>query len=117
MTKHLNEKALEAARNKTPLLIEQLETAAHTFSSLDPGVICVLMREAAHALTVLSGDEWLDIKDGGWKPGVRVLLWVPPYGPSTGSFHEVWHCHSVLDGDAQPTHWQPLPAPPKGESA
>lgn len=44
----------------------------------------------------------------------RVLLFVPPYGATTGHFDERWHCHSVLNKEAQPTHWMPLPDPPKG---
>lgn len=46
----------------------------------------------------------------------RVLLFVPPYGATTGHFSGPrWHCHSVLNRDAQPTHWMPLPGSPDAE--
>ncbi len=42
----------------------------------------------------------------------RVLLWVPPYGPSTGHYDDdKWHCHSVLNKDAVPTHWKRIDPP------
>ena len=57
-----------------------------------------------------------------WQPietaprdGSRLLLFVPPYGPSTGHFcatSQRWYCHSVLNKDADSTHWMPLPEPP-----
>lgn len=66
-----------------------------------------------------------------WQPietapcdGTRVLLFVPPYGAMTGHkdlFHfkgtssYIWNCHSSLNKEAQPTHWMPLPEPPKGD--
>ena len=45
--------------------------------------------------------------------GVRVLLWVPPYGPSTGHISRdgKWVIHSVLNSEAKPTHWQHVHAP------
>lgn len=65
------------------------------------------------AATALEAMEWQDISTGP-KNNMRVLLLVPPYGPTTGNFNEgVWHYHSVLNAEAQPSHWMPLPAPPE----
>lgn len=50
------------------------------------------------------------------KDRTRVLLFVPPYGVSTGHYSQEfgkWSCHSLLNKDAVPTHWMPLPTPPK----
>jgi|TARA_R110000787_G_scaffold3653_2_gene14179 hypothetical protein len=48
--------------------------------------------------------------------GERILLLVPPYGATTGHYYKDWHCHSVLNKEAVPTHWMPLPAPPKEDA-
>lgn len=61
-----------------------------------------------------------------WQPietaptnNVRVLLYVPPYGVTTGNCNEDingnirWNMHAVLNKQAMPTHWIPLPEPPK----
>lgn len=56
-------------------------------------------------------DDWLPA-DPPPKDGVRVLAWVPPYGPSTAHLENGrWHCHSVLNKDAVPTHWKHARAP------
>lgn len=65
--------------------------------------------------------DWQPIETAP-KDGTRVLVHVPPYGPFTAhnrfhSFLEArdrWHVAGLLN-DAQPTHWQPLPAPPADE--
>ena len=85
-------------------------------------------KAAAQAHYVAAVLSMLDMsKLGGWQPietapkdGARVLLWVPPYGPSTGHFDvhasaPMWRCHSVLNREAQPTHWMPLPPAPTQE--
>ena len=64
----------------------------------------------------------------GWRPietapcygeisAPRVLLFVPPYGPFTGFYEygmnwEGWSIAGLLNKDAKPTHWMPLPTPP-----
>lgn len=56
--------------------------------------------------------NWKPIKDATeLMDGSRVLLWVPPYGPSTGHYDERWHCHSVLNRDAVPTHYAAINSP------
>lgn len=59
------------------------------------------------------------------KDGTRVLLFVPPYGASTGHYRAQhnwgetasnWYAHSVLNKEAEPTHWMPLPPPPVNET-
>ena len=66
---------------------------------------------------------WNNDMDAAPKDGQRLLLWVPPYGPITGHFdlgptceYGVWRCHSILNKEAQPTHWMFLPPPPKDTS-
>ena len=61
---------------------------------------------------------WRDISTAP-RNHTRVLLYVPPYGVSCGHFDCVWEngverwiMHSVLNKEAQPTHWVPLPAAP-----
>ena len=66
--------------------------------------------------------EWRTMESAP-KDGTRVLLFVPPYGPSTGHYApartnwgpkaSLWVAHSVLNKVAAPTHWMPLPQPPK----
>ena len=66
---------------------------------------------------------WRDISTAP-KDGTRILVFVPPYGPFTAHnrFHDFgenqdrWHVAGLLNKDAAPTHWQPLPPPP-GEDA
>lgn len=50
--------------------------------------------------------------------GVRVLLWVPPYGHTTGHLGRDgrWNLHSVLNKDAKPTHWQHVFGPDTSQS-
>ena len=44
--------------------------------------------------------------------GRRVLLWVPPYGQTTGHRDEDgWHLHSILNKDAVPTLWMEVEDP------
>ena len=63
--------------------------------------------------------DWQPIETAP-KDGGRILLYVPPYGPSCGHYRESgwgrgtsnWYAASVLNKEAEPTHWMPLPAPP-----
>ena len=66
-------------------------------------------------------DGWMGIESAP-RDGSRVTVFVPPYGAMAGhnNFHlfggqkdDIWHCHSCLNKEAQPTHWMPLPTPPK----
>lgn len=76
---------------------------------------------AADALLALTTGGWRSI-DSAPRDGSRVLLFVPPYGPSTGHYEpsrsnwgpnaSLWVAHSVLNKEAGPTHWMPLPEPP-----
>lgn len=66
--------------------------------------------------------QWQPIETAP-KDGTRVLLFVPPYGPSTGHYEparvnwgpnaSLWVSHSILNKEAAPTHWMPLPTPPQ----
>ena len=61
--------------------------------------------------------EWQPIETAP-KDGTRVILHVSPYGAMTGHFEmfgpiRKWNMHSCLNQSAQPTHWMPLPAPPR----
>ena len=42
----------------------------------------------------------------------RILLFVPPYGISCGHWDNGWCCHSILNKEAQPTHWMRINEPP-----
>lgn len=64
--------------------------------------------------------QWQDISTAPCD-GTRILALVPPYGATTAHFDihnsHRFICHSVLNRDAQPTHWMPLPfAPATGGS-
>ena len=72
--------------------------------------------------------EWVSVKDRLPEEGEDVLLFFGgKYGNmATGFWHGeekedcVWWCAYTDDGfytdcDYKPTHWMPLPAPPKGE--
>lgn len=66
--------------------------------------------------------EWQRM-DSAPRDGTRVLLIVPPHGVSTGHFDmarsnwgpdaSLWIAHSVLNKEAHPTYWMPLPLPPE----
>lgn len=78
------------------------------------------LRESIRELE--ASTQWRPI-DTAPRDGTRVLLWVPPYGPSTGHYEparvnwgpnaSLWIAASVLNKEAHPTHWMPLPSPPK----
>ena len=92
----------------------------------------VLMREAADAIEELQGKyfmmkktaEWLAEKVPIWVPVTErlpsahelVLVYNPGYLMTTGFLYEDgrWRVRSV-DYPDTPTHWMPLPEPPRGE--
>ncbi|WP_299949109.1 Lar family restriction alleviation protein [uncultured Ruegeria sp.] len=81
-------------------------------------------------MTIAKYDDDLRKAAGVWRDmesaprdHTRILLYVPPYGVSCGHFDCVWEngierwiMHSVLNKDAQPTAWMPLPEAPNGGS-
>ena len=58
-------------------------------------------------------NEWQPLATAP-RDGTRVLLFVAPYGPSTGHYDRGWCYHSVLNKAAHPTHWMSLRPPPQG---
>lgn len=77
-----------------------------------------VLANAAEEIKRLRGQGWQPIETAepkGRHLGVRFLLFVPPYGATTGHFDQSWNLHSILNKEAQPTHWQPLPQPPEQE--
>ncbi len=73
-----------------------------------------IMDAARAAAAVLESHEWQDISTAP-KGEMRLLLYVPPYGISTGHYSDSkqgWYMHSVLNLDAKPTYWK-LPQPPE----
>lgn len=102
-----------------------------------PGLAVQLLTTAAHRLSALRGEQWQGIetapKDGreinGYRPdqGVFTFRWawaeefVPKgqNGDPTEDYDEnfAWWWHDLwgwMEGDETPTHWRPLPPPPKG---
>jgi hypothetical protein len=66
------------------------------------------------AADALEAKQWQPIETAP-KDGTRILLFTKMYGPSTGhwdAFNGSWVLHSVLNSEAEITHWQPLPTPP-----
>ena len=62
-------------------------------------------------------NEWQPIETSP-RNHTRILLFVPPYGSTTGHWDclfgdDGWNMHAVLNKSAEPTHWMPLPDPPK----
>ena len=70
---------------------------------------------------------WRDISSAP-KDGTRIIIYDPRYGPLEGLWNEPddyrgmsgnidWHDWLGIDGEIyEPTHWQPLPAPPEQEN-
>lgn len=56
--------------------------------------------------------DWQLIREAKNLDGIRLLLWVPPYGPTTGHYdHGGWHLHSILNKEAEPTHFATIEPP------
>ena len=73
-----------------------------------------LAEEAAEAIQQLWGPyPWQPIATAPCD-GSRVLLLIPPYGAGSGHWDGRWIGHFVLNREAEPTHWAPLPRPPEG---
>lgn len=95
---------------------DHLDISKNHEAGLIPVSTLIVLGQAAQAL---EAQEWRDIESAP-KDGTRVLLFVPPYGPSTGHFEDSslsvphWIMHSVLNKEANPTHWKPL-TPPETE--
>ena len=103
-------------------LVERLrrgiEDEPNNYSGMNTKGAYEIMCEAADRIEEL---EWQPIETAP-KDGTRVLLFVPPYGPSTGHYKDRsnwgpsasnWYAHAALNKEAEPTHWMPLPEPPK----
>lgn len=86
-----------------------------------------LTKKFAALLSYVEGMRWKPISEAP-RDGTRVLLFVPPYGHSTGHWTERqalgegyfptegrWSCHSVLNKEAEPKYWLPLPPTPDSE--
>ena len=68
-----------------------------------------------NALETLTTPVWRDMESAP-RDGSRVLLFIPPYGATTGHWEETrWLGHSVIDRGASPSAWLPLPPPPTQE--
>lgn len=67
--------------------------------------------------------EWMPIETAP-KDGTRLLVFVPPYGSFTahntfillgGPKEDRWRVSGLINREAEPTHWMPLPPPPEVE--
>ena len=59
--------------------------------------------------------QWSPIEEAP-KDNGRVLLFIPPYGAGSGHWVGAgWLGHFVINREAEPTHFMPLPPPPAGE--
>jgi hypothetical protein len=88
--------------------------------------VVVCMANAAYALGVERGkalrtSEWVRVDDALPDEDIDVLLsWGPNFPYDIGSWTGVYFQRSnddMSEYDADPQHWQPLPAAPKKESA
>lgn len=78
---------------------------------------------AKAALAFIDSQEGWRTMDSAPKDGTYVDLWVPESGQQDGHrladayYHRTdgWRSrsHSLINGPQVPTHWQPLPTPPK----
>ena len=65
--------------------------------------------------------EWISVKDRLPKDGRRVLVFIPVYLAELrvnigkySSWRNIWYVGDMCGvGGTQPTHWMPLPEPPK----
>ena len=83
----------------------------------------VLSKEAC-AITTGDGKQDGHHPMSDWQPmgtaprdGTRVMVFLTKYGPFTAHWDSKWHVAGAQHFDVIPTHWMPLPAPPKTEGA
>ena len=64
--------------------------------------------------------DWIDVNERLPESGVDVLVWYGEWivGPRINIMHRAWSYGRFYDHDGcscgiQPTHWMPLPEPPK----
>jgi len=60
--------------------------------------------------------EWQPIETAP-RDGKRVLLYNWAYGAGSGHYDKGWWQHFCLSQHYEPTHWMPLPDPPKEQAA
>lgn len=109
--------AVQAIVSSCTCLIKTPDITFH-----DPGCRYVLLQyiieqceEARAALTTPPAPSpWRPIETAP-RDGTRVLLLIPPYGAGSGHWDEKWIGHFVLNREAPPTYWMPLPTPPQTE--
>lgn len=102
---------------------QMMGTTGSPFEKCEGAIEVFLSNLAMAGLAIGPQSQWQPIETAP-KDGTRVLLFVPPYGPSTGHYEparvnwgpnaSLWVSHSVLNKEAAPTHWMPLPTPPTG---
>lgn len=91
--------------------IRRIDKHTETYSgSYDDFYIVVKVIKAAQQ----PRQEWMDISTAP-RDGTTILCWHEDYecGSGVTFFSETWGRFNVGSGREQPTHWQPLPAPPK----
>lgn len=88
----------------------------YCFSRADGNLIAAAPTLLRELIERQEADGWQPIETAP-KDGTRILAFVPRYGATTAHFDarntHRFICHSVLNREAQPTHWMPLPEPPQ----
>lgn len=99
-------------------LIEALRSEAEDMGLSKDGCPASLYEQAAD---MLEAEGWRDMSEfsfevGSLGVGERMLFMVPPYGISTGHFNgDKMSYHSILNRDAEATHFKRVTPPNTGE--
>jgi len=129
----MTDKKLEAvARSIDPIIWKQIDELVGWLEEQENSIMrreLVTLKEhslkraqaAIDAMPAQASQGWQDIETAPtgkneFTISERMLVLVPPYGASCAHYDNGWNCHSILNKEAEPTHWMPLPEPPQENS-